>query len=110
MAFRNVIIESPAALSVRNDQLVIHTEEEHTLAVEDISALLLESRQSTITTAALSLLGQRGCAVFVCDEKHMPCAVLMPFSRHSRSLSVLREQLDATELYHTKSYQGTTTS
>lgn len=97
MAFRNVIIESPAALSVRNDQLVIHTEEEHTLAVEDISALLLESRQSTITTAALSLLGQRGCAVFVCDEKHMPCAILAPFSRHSRSLSVLREQLDATE-------------
>ncbi len=97
MAFRNVIVENPASLSVRSDQLVIRTDAEHTLAIEDISALLLESRQSTITTAALSRLGQCGCAVFVCDEKHMPCAVLTPYQQHSRTLTVLRGQLDATE-------------
>lgn len=97
MAFRNVIIESPARISLRNEQLVIHTDADHSIAPEDISALLLESRQSTVTVAALSLLGQRGCAVFVCDEKHMPCAILQPFSQHSRTLSVLRTQLDASE-------------
>ena len=97
MAFRCIVIENPAHLSVRNGQLVVRTDREHTLSPEDLSALLLESRQSTITTAALSLLGQCGCAVFVCDEKHLPCAVLTPFHRHSRSLSVLRSQLDASE-------------
>ena len=76
MAFRNVMIESPAKISVKNKQLLIFTDREYSLAVEDISALLLESRQSTITTAALSLLGQSGCALFVCDEKHIPCAVI----------------------------------
>jgi len=35
------------------------------------------------------------CAVFFCDEKHMPCAVLTPFNRHSRALTVLKSQLDA---------------
>ena len=97
MAFRSIIIETPAHLSVKSNQLVIRTDAEHTVAIEDISALLLESRQSTITTAALSQLGQCGCTVFTCDEKHMPCAVLTPFHQHVRELSVLRSQLGASE-------------
>ena len=97
MAFRNVIIESPARLSLKNEQLVVHTDREHSLPVEDLSALLLENRQSTVTAAALSRLGQCGCALFVCDEKHMPCAVLTPFSQHSRALTAARNQLEATE-------------
>ena len=62
MAFRNIIVESPAALSLRREQLIIRTDSEHSVPIEDISALLLESRQTTITTAALSRLGQRGSA------------------------------------------------
>lgn len=106
MAFRNIIIESPAHISVKNEQLIIKTDGEHSLAVEDISALLLESRQSTVTTAALSLLGQRGCAVFVCDEKHMPCAVLTPFSQHSRQLAVAASQLSAGEVLKKRLWQS----
>lgn len=97
MAFRCIVVEHPAQLSVRNQQLVIRTDTEHRVPLEDISALLLESRQSTITAAALSRLGQQGCAVYVCDEKHLPCAVLTPYCQHSRELTVLRSQLDAGE-------------
>lgn len=95
MAFRNIIIESPAHLSVKRNQLIIRTEEEHSVPIEDISALLIENKQSVITTAALSLLGQSGCAVYFCDDKHLPCAVLTPYARHSRELAVVRSQLDA---------------
>ena len=105
MAFRNTIIENPAYLSVRNDQLIVRTDAEHSFAIEDISAILLESRQSTVTTAALSRLGQSGCAVYVCDEKHMPCAVLTPFRQHSRELSILKSQLDATEPHKKQLWQ-----
>ena len=106
MAFRNVVIESPARISVRNEQLIIKTDSEHALPVEDISALLLESRQSTITTAALSLLGQRGCAVFVCDEKHMPCAVLGAFCQHSRQLAMTEMQLSLGEVLRKHLWQS----
>ena len=95
MAFRNIIIESPAQISLKNKQLIIKTDSTHSVAVEDISALLIESRASSITAAALSHLGQSGCAVFICDEKHLPCAVLEPFSQHSRALGVLKAQLEA---------------
>ncbi len=97
MAFRNLMIESPARVSLRDEQLVILTDREYTVPVEDISALILENRRSTITTAALAQLGQCGCAVFLCDEKHIPCAVMTPFQQHSRTLSVLKSQLEATE-------------
>ncbi len=49
MAFRNIIVESPAHISVKNRQLVIRTDAERSLPIEDISAVLLESNQSTIT-------------------------------------------------------------
>ena len=91
------MIESPAQLSLRDGQLVIRTDREHTVPLEDISALLLENQRSTITTAALARLGQCGCAIFFCDEKHIPCAVTTPFQQHSRALTVLQSQLEATE-------------
>lgn len=106
MAFRNIIVESPAHISVKNKQLIIKTDGEHSLAVEDISALLMESRQSTVTTAALSLLGQCGCAVFVCDEKHMPCAVLTAYSQHSRQLAVAASQLSLGEVLKKRLWQS----
>lgn len=97
MPFRCVVIESPARLSLRREQLLVFTDREYSLPVEDLTALLLENRQTSITTAALSRLGQCGCAVYVCDEKHMPCAVLTPFSQHSRALTAAVSQLEATE-------------
>lgn len=106
MAFRNIIVENPAVISLQKEQLIIRTDSDHSVAIEDISALLLESRQTTITTAALSRLGQCGCAVFICDEKHLPCAVLTPYQQHSRVLSALRMQMDMTEPMKKRLWQG----
>ena len=97
MSVRVVMIESPVHLTAKSSQLHFHTDRDITLPIEDLDALLLESRQSTISTAALSQLGQSGCAVFICDEKHLPCAVLTPFVQHSRALQVLQLQLQASE-------------
>ncbi len=94
MAFRNIMIENPAYISLNKNRIMIRTDSEHAVPTEDISALLIENRQTIISAAALSALGQSGCAVFVCDEKHMPAAVLTPFGRHSRELSVIRSQMD----------------
>ncbi len=93
MAFRTIVVERPAAISVNRAQLVIRSDREHRVSPEDLSVLLIESRQSTISAAALSLLGQCGCTVFFCDEKHLPCAVLLPYLQHSRNLSVINMQI-----------------
>ena len=75
MSYRCVIVSNPAHISTRSEQLVVETDQRHTVPIEDISALMLESRRATLSAAALSALAQNGTAVFVCDEKHLPCGV-----------------------------------
>lgn len=92
MAYRNLLIESCANLSCRQEQLIIMTDSKHSIPMEDINSIVLENNQSTITIAALSKLAQNGVGVFLCDEKHLPCAVLTSFAQHSRNLGVMRLQ------------------
>jgi CRISPR-associated protein Cas1 len=97
MAFRNIVLESDARLSLKQDQLIIKTERgTASAAIEDISALLIESRQTVISTALLSNLAQRGVTVFICDDKHLPCSLLLPYSQHSRQLQAIENQLKLT--------------
>lgn len=92
MSYRCVIVSNPAHISTRSEQLVVETDERHTVPIEDISALMLESRRATLSAAALSALAQNGTAVFVCDEKHLPSAccchtrsTAASLPRHARS-------------------------
>jgi CRISPR-associated protein Cas1 len=93
MAYRNIVIQSDARLTLRRDQLCISADREATIAIEDIDMLLIESRQTVVSTALMTALAQSGVAMMVCDEKHLPCAVLMPYMQHSRQLEAMQNQL-----------------
>lgn len=92
MPYRNLIIENSAKLKVSNRQLLITTEKVHSVPIEDINSILIESMHSLITTAALAQLAQAGVAVFVCDEKHIPCAITLPFAQNSRNFGMIKAQ------------------
>ena len=97
MAYRNVIIQNEATLTLKNNQLCIKTfQTDATMPVEDIDTLLVENRRSTLSAALLSALAKSGAAVFICDELHMPCAVLMPYLQHSRQHEMTGRQLALT--------------
>lgn len=96
MSYRCLMIVNPARIRCKNEQLLIETEEIHSVPIEDISAIVLESRQSTITTAAMAALAQNGVVTFWCDETHLPCGISLPFAQHSRQLGVLRWQMELT--------------
>ena len=97
MAWRVVAIENPARLSVRDNQLVIAQEMESTLPIEDIDALILDNYGSTITTNLLTALATKGTTTVICDEKHLPASVLLPYSQHSRQAKVSRQQLSMSQ-------------
>ncbi|MCL2082910.1 MAG: type II CRISPR-associated endonuclease Cas1 [Oscillospiraceae bacterium] len=84
MAFRNLFVVNNAYVCTKHEQLLVKTDQEHSFPIEDINAVLLESQQITITTAAMAKLAQYGVALFVCDEKHLPCGVLHSMAQHSR--------------------------
>ena len=97
MAWRVVAIENPARLSVRDNQLVIAQGMESTLPIEDIDALILDNYGSTITTNLLTSLATKGTTTVICDEKHLPASVLLPYSQHSRQAKVSRQQLSMSQ-------------
>ena len=97
MAYRNIIVESEATLTLKNNQLCIKTwQTDATVPIEDIDTLLIEDRKTTLSVAVLGALAKSGAAVFTCDEFHMPCAVITPYLQHSRQHEVTERQLALT--------------
>lgn len=105
MAFRNIYIANRASLSIHHEQLIIETDIKYTVPLEDIATLLLENLYSQITAYALSKCSEYNITVFICDEKHIPCGILQPFSQHSRQLSVLNRQIEATQPFKNRMWQ-----
>ncbi len=93
MGYRQLLIRNKAHIHIKDNNVAIRQGGESvSVPSEELSAVVLESRKSTITTAALDHLGAV-CPVYICDERHLPSAMLHGFHRHSRQLSRLRLQL-----------------
>ena len=93
MAWRVIGISNPARLSVKDNQLVIAQDESVNLPIEDIDALILDSYGVTLTANLVTELSSSGTTVIVCDKKHLPSSVILPYSQHSRQAKVSRQQL-----------------
>ena len=97
MAWRVVSIENPAQLSLRDNRIVIKQDEEVSLPLEDIDTLLLDNYAISISANLLSELSRNKVTTILCDDKHLPASILVPFSQHSRQAKVSRAQLSITE-------------
>ena len=91
--YRQVIVESGARIFQKKNQLYIRTAEEHHLPIEDLAALVLDSREIQITVYALEQLVSNGTVIILCNEKHMPAGILLPYGSHSRRLKTVRKQI-----------------
>lgn len=90
------MISNSAQIKSKNKQLqiILASDENHTVPIEDINSLMLETEKVQISSHALRELTLNGTAVYLCDEKHMPCGVLLPLNSHSRQLKILQLQLN----------------
>ncbi|NCU29090.1 type II CRISPR-associated endonuclease Cas1 [Candidatus Saccharibacteria bacterium] len=93
MAWQVIGISNPAQLNLKDRQLVIKQDETVSLPIEDIDALILDSYGITTTANLITELSSNGTTVVVCDEKHLPASVILPYSQHSRQAKVSRQQL-----------------
>ncbi|MDN5278712.1 MAG: CRISP-associated protein Cas1 [Clostridiales bacterium] len=67
------------------------------MPLEDISSIIIENLQTSISGKLLSDLAESGISLFTCNDKHTPNGVLAPFMCHSRQLAVARLQLEISE-------------
>ena len=97
MAYRNIFVSSASKISLKNQQLIIKTDEEYSFPLEDISSIILESNQSNLSAAALSECAKKGVLVYFCDERHLPCGIITGFNTHSRKYKILQAQIQMKE-------------
>ncbi|MEA1960084.1 MAG: CRISPR-associated endonuclease Cas1 [Bacillota bacterium] len=97
IAYRNVVVSRSARVKSQDKQLkvIIDSDQKHSIPIEDINTLIIESSRVQISSHALQKLALNGSAVYVCNDQHMPCGVLLPLNVHSRQLKILQNQLSA---------------
>lgn len=93
MSWRVVHVGNPAKLSVSRGQLFVEQEEKHSVPLEDIHTLVIDSHGVATSATALAQMSESGVNCIVCDEKHLPSGVLLPLNRHSRSHLIAERQL-----------------
>lgn len=93
MGYRNIKIESSIGLHIKNSQLIIG-DKGVSFPLEDINCVLIENQSVTVSSYMLQEFVKNEIALYVCDEKHLPNAVLLPLVKHSRHFKMLTRQIE----------------
>ncbi len=107
MGWRTVVITKPSKISIENDQLKYAPKDAEAIKVpiDDISVIILEVHQVTITSALMSRLTESNIVLFTCDKTHTPNGVFIPFHQHSRYTQVAHKQIAWTEPFKKRVWQ-----
>lgn len=107
MSWRVVLVSNPCKLSVKNKQLNIEQfgEEAVRLPLEDLSIIVLETKQATLTAYLISELAEYGIVLFSCDDSHMPSGIFQSFHQHSRYTEMAYFQSEWSEPFKKRCWQ-----
>lgn len=107
MIKRTLYFGQPYYLSRRLEQLLIEVPTDKNLPkivkqadpipIEDIGLVILDHPQITITQGLITRLLENNTAIVHCDDRHMPCALLLPLEGHHTLAERQRDQLAASE-------------
>ena len=93
--FRTVIINQGEKISTRNNWLIVSIEgEERKIPIDDIYSIVLDNQQTVVTIPTIIALTNSGVHILVCNDKHMPAAVVFSHNMHYRPLNVIRKQIN----------------
>lgn len=106
MAFRTIVISNPSRLFIKNNNLCIgQNEEVYNLPIEDISSIMIENKQTTITSGVLELCAENNVLIYSCDNKHLPNGIFTSLNQHSRVAKVLKTQIDLPKPFKKRCWQ-----
>lgn len=96
MIKRIIHIDYAAYISTEMEQLKISFKsngEIRTLPIEDLGIVVLNNEQSTISSGALTKLSEYNAAVVICNNKHIPSGLLLPFDGNFEQTERIRMQI-----------------
>lgn len=92
---KQMVIKMPAVEKADNVAQMIRDESVITKPIEDLSVVVLDHRQITLTQGLLEALLENNVAVITCDARSMPVGLLLPLYGHSTQNERFRSQLAA---------------
>lgn len=105
MGWRTLFITQPAKLSLLHNSLILNNGDEYAIPLNDLSCVVIETRHVTLTSPLIDALANSGAVVYICDEKHLPSSVILPFHAHSRQAGVARLQVLWSEPFKKRCWQ-----
>jgi CRISPR-associated protein Cas1 len=86
MSWQTLLISNPCKLSIKNGNILLRrlNDEDALIAISEVSAIVIENPQVTLTSVFMACCASHNIAVIFSDEKHMPIGVFQPFYQHSR--------------------------
>lgn len=98
MSWRTVVISKPSKLDLKLGYMVIRDSEQSIrVHLSEISVLIIETTNSSITTALLHALIQQKIEVIFCDDKRNPSSNLIPYYGCHNSSLKMRNQIKWSE-------------
>ena len=91
--FRTIVINKRCKLESRLGSLIIRSETEERVHIEEIETLIIESTSVALTSALVADLTKAGANVIFCDRKHLPTSVFLPLHAHYSCAKNIREQI-----------------
>ena len=98
MKDRILVFTSASYLSIKNNQLEIvnkTTGEIGQEPLDNVGFMLLDSPRIVLTQSVLMQAAQENIAVLVCDAKHLPSALLLPYQAHCTTTKLAMCQAEA---------------
>lgn len=92
--WRIVVISKTCKLSYKNGYLLVRGEEIISIHLSEISVLIIESTQVSITTILLAELTRMKIKTIFCNEYHNPDSELMPYDSRYDSSGRIMKQID----------------
>jgi len=99
---RTVYMGSPVYLSVQHGQMRVELEKRQgkaasSIPLEDLSLLVLDCPQITVTHALIQAMQEENIALLSCASNHMPMGLMLPLYGHTRHREVLGAQLESSK-------------
>ena len=98
MGYINIFVSKDAHVFVKNNQLFLENNDNRVdYPLEDMNSIMIENLGTTISTYTLSKFAEYGILCFICNQNHLPTGVVLPFCEHYQTLSIFKNQVEATK-------------
>lgn len=108
MIKRIVEISSAGYLWTKNQQLYFQKNKSstQTIPIEDIGVLVLDNPALSYSQTLINRCVANNTCIIVCSPKHLPQAIIYPFSHHSLHYKVIQEQFKASKPLQKRLWQA----